>query len=162
MSSEQDIQKLLTEIRTFTRDVKQRTDKVTKGPWKFMERPPASRVDHGWRIIATIGMDMILAATREHYLRVEGGRERRNKEDTAREGRFLEAAREDIPALCALLERADAAIRLLMGPQVATDADVIRIHAREVWSMAKGHDLPVGVEKALYNLGAALGEHDWP
>jgi hypothetical protein len=82
-----------------------RAEAATKGPWTAMPKPEPSFDDHGWRAVAVAGHQFTVAIPSERVLDLQGVK--RHEANAA----FIAAAREDVPALVAEVERLRGLLR---------------------------------------------------
>lgn len=82
------------------------TETKTELPWKFMRIPPASREDHGWRMVAKIGAYFMLAAPKKAALA---------SWDHEKNGAYMEEACNNYDTLRTRLEAVEKANGELVG-----------------------------------------------
>lgn len=82
--------------------IRARAEAATPGPWYALPDPAPSRVDHGYRLVATTTR---AAADNVYGLRDAMGYPGLTKLDSDSDADFIAHAREDVPALLAEVER---------------------------------------------------------
>jgi hypothetical protein len=100
------------------REIAERENKATKGPWWVINRPPRSFDDHGWRIVGQ--NDSRIIATRSvNIIGAQPGRIHREQE-------FIAHSRQDVPWLLALIKKQREALECYAestyGGDIARDA----------------------------------------
>lgn len=82
--------------------IRARAEAATPGPWYALPDPAPSRVDHGYRLVATTTRN---AAANVYGLRDAMGYPGLTKLNSDADADFIAHAREDVPALLAEVER---------------------------------------------------------